>query len=85
LQVPQGKIELYFLQPGTPDQNPLNDCSNRTYRGEALLAHLLDSLEQLREMTESWIPEHTEERPHDSLGSVPPLTFGNNYGQSQLQ
>src|SRR5689334_21826963 len=28
-----------------------------------------------RDLTESWIPQYNEERPHDSLGRVPPLTF----------
>jgi putative transposase len=30
---------------------------------------------QVREITEAWLPEYNEERPHDSLGRVPPLTF----------
>ncbi|MSQ92429.1 MAG: IS3 family transposase, partial [Gammaproteobacteria bacterium] len=27
------------------------------------------------EITESWLPEYNAERPHDSLGRVPPLMF----------
>jgi putative transposase len=38
-------------------------------------AYLFDSLEQVREITELWILEYNEKRPHDSLGCVPPLTF----------
>lgn len=55
----------------------LTECSrfNRTYREEVLDAHLFDSIDQVRDITESWIPEYNEERPHDSLGRVPPLTF----------
>lgn len=34
-----------------------------------------DFLKQVREITELWIPEYNEERPHDSLVCVPPLTF----------
>jgi hypothetical protein len=85
LQVLVTQDRVVLPPTGTPGQNPFNDCSNRTYRDEVLHPHLLDSLEQVREMTESCIPEHTEERPHDSLGSVPPVTCGNNCGQSQLQ
>jgi len=48
---------------------------NRTCREEVLDAHLFDSINQVRDLTESWIPQYNEERPHDSLGRVPPLMF----------
>ena len=57
------------------DQNAYIEQFNRTYREEVLDAHLFDSITQVRELTESWIPTYNEERPHDSLGRVPPLTF----------
>ena len=62
------KIELFYIEPGKPRLN-------RTYREEVLNAYLFDSLEQVRAITELWIPEYNEERPHDSLGCAPPLTF----------
>jgi putative transposase len=65
------KIESLFIEPGKPDQNIFIERFNRTYREEALDAHLFDSISQVREITEAWIPECNEERPHDSLGCVP--------------
>jgi putative transposase len=38
-------------------------------------AYVFDTLDQVRDITESWLPEYNEERPHDSLGRVPPLMF----------
>ena len=69
------RIELFYIEPGKPDQNAFVERFNRTYCEEVLDAHLFDSLEQVREITELWIREYNEERPHDGLGCVPPLTY----------
>jgi putative transposase len=68
-------IQLHFIQPGKPDQNALIERFNRTNRDEVLDAYVFDSLEQVREITESRLRESNEERPDDSLGRVPSLTF----------
>lgn len=48
---------------------------NRTYRHEVLNAYVFESLRQVREITQAWIIEYNEERPHDSLGKIPPAMF----------
>jgi len=42
---------------------------------EVLNAHLFESIAELRAITEQWLRIYNQERPHDSLGRVPPLTF----------
>jgi len=39
---------------------------------KVLDVYLFDSLEQVREITEAWLETYSTERPHASLGQVPP-------------
>jgi putative transposase len=69
-------IDMRFIQPGKPDQNAFIERFNKTYRDEVLDAYVFDSIEQVQEVTATWLREYNEERrPHDSLGRVPPLMF----------
>lgn len=68
-------VALRHIQPGRPNQNAYVERFNRTYRREALDACLFASLAEVRAETEAWLTTYNAERPHDSLGDVPPLTF----------
>jgi len=68
-------IELRFIEPGKPNQNAFIERFNKTYRTEVLNAYVFESIEQVQQITEDWLVEYNEQRPHDSLGRVPPLTY----------
>jgi putative transposase len=68
-------IGLDFIQPGKPAQNAFIERFNQTYRTEILDAHVFTSLTEVRALTTDWLRRYNTERPHESLGRVPPLMF----------
>jgi putative transposase len=68
-------VAIHYIQPGKPDQNAYIERFNRSYRTEVLNAHLFESVAELQALTDTWLRIYNSERPHDSLGRVPPLTF----------
>lgn len=68
-------IHLHHIQPGKPTQNAYVERFNRSFRHEVLDAHVFSSLSQVREIVDEWMTNYNEERPHQSLGNLPPSLF----------
>lgn len=68
-------VELEFTQPGKPTQNSYVERFNRTFRDEILNFYVFSRLSEVREITENWIIEYNEQRPHESLGNLTPEEF----------
>lgn len=68
-------IGIQYIQPGKPMQNGFIERFNRTYRQDILDAHLFEEISQVRILTEEWIKDYNQERPHEGLGGMTPDAY----------
>lgn len=78
-------IELAYIQKGKPQQNGFAERFNGSMRREFLDAYLFESLSQVREMAWHWRLDYNDERPHESLGNLPPSVYRQKLENSNLQ
>jgi putative transposase len=71
-------ILVQYIQPGRPMQNGYIERFNRVYREAVLDAYLFFDLNQVRTLTEEWIKEYNERRPHEALNNLTPVEWKNN-------
>ena len=71
----QRRIGLVYIQPGKPVQNAFIERFNRPSREEVLNAYLFHSTQEAQRLSDAWLVDYNERRPHDALGRVPPLTY----------
>jgi len=73
----ENEVKLMHIQPGKPNQNAYIERFNRTFRHEVLNAYIFNSLQQVRDITQKWIVDYNEQRPHDALQGLTPTEYRN--------
>ena len=66
------KIQLVFIQPGKPMQNGFVERFNGNLRRELLNAYIFKTIGEVTSMTEKWVDDYNNHRPHDSLKDQTP-------------
>jgi putative transposase len=79
----QNQVKLDFIEPGKPTQNGQIESFNGRFRAECLDQEWFGSLQQAREMIEAWRLSYNSQRPHSSLGYLPPDVWTEKYYQNQ--
>jgi putative transposase len=71
----QRGIKLFFITPGKPVENAYIESFNGRLRDECLNEHWFLSVQQARDIIESWRIDYNTERPHSSLDNLTPEEF----------
>ena len=79
------KVNIHYIQPGKPNQNAFVESYNGKMREECLNENIFRSLSEARELVYQWVEDYNCERPHSSLGGLPPELFAKNYITKQLE
>jgi putative transposase len=69
------EIKWSKIQKGSPWQNAIVERFNRTYREDILDANWFYNTEQAQQITDDWIEDYNNERPHEALDYQTPKQY----------
>jgi len=79
----ENNVKLRFIQPGKPTQNAYIESFNGKFRDECLNDNVFVSLQNAREIIESWRVDYNTARPHSSLNDKTPEEFSRTFLKEQ--
>ena len=68
-------IRFKYIEKGKPTQNAFVERFNGSFRRGVLDAFIFEDIFQVREQAHKWITDYNHYRPHDGLGSMPPIPY----------
>lgn len=68
-------VRLHFIQPGKPTQNAFVESFNGKFRDGCLNQQWFRDIDDARFIIDAWRIHYNEQRPHSSLGYLPPTIF----------
>jgi transposase InsO family protein len=72
---PRRRAWSFNTSSGKPNQNAYIERFNRTLSEDLLDTNLFMRLDDVRRAVYWWQVEYNEQRPHDALGGIPPVTY----------
>jgi len=75
LWLKNNNIEWVAIQKGSPEQNAFIERFNRTYREDVLDANLFFSVEHAQKLSDQFLQQYNNERPHEALNFMTPLEY----------
>jgi len=76
-------VTLHFIEPGKPIQNAFAESFNGRFRDECLNENWFFSMPETREIVEAWRLDYNTQRPHGSIGRIPPAEFVRRFKQTK--
>ncbi len=64
------------IQKGKPQQNAIIERFNKTYREDVLDVNIFRNIKHVEEITQPWIGDYNEKRPHQALNYKTPSDYG---------
>jgi len=68
-------VIIQHIEPGKPSQNAFIERFNRTYREEVLDINLFFIVEEAQTISDNWLDDYNNYRPHESLKNLAPIEF----------
>jgi putative transposase len=68
-------INVIYIQPGHPTHNSIIERFNGSYRRAVLDAYIFRTLQEVRDLTDAWMTDYNECRPHESLDNMTPMEY----------